>query len=238
MREAMRRLELHHPVSVEGYDVFRLQNPNRSRMGSVELIFGPEGIVIMGDLCPGYHGVISSFGYGLKWFSGRLSEDYLCEKFLRRCWTKERALDELKMMVRQAEDPREGFLNGWLLECPSENTDMYFESEVGEIEIDGHVYDETCWEVASWRAKVEVPCSICGGTAMVQSEELARLRELVDDPMWEDARELYELLGDLNEYMCDDGVPGYGYSYAEAGWLAATQQAFAEKYAQMIFVIG
>lgn len=67
---------------------FYLKMPG-TRMSSSLFLFTPEGIVIMGDLCPeglDSYGVISRFGYGLDWFSGQLSEDYLCSKFLHKEW--------------------------------------------------------------------------------------------------------------------------------------------------------
>lgn len=72
----------------------------------------PEGVeprgsmtVISGDiiLCEHTNAVASGYGYGKNWFSQQLSEGYLCEKFLRRCWSKEAAIRDLK---REAEDIR------------------------------------------------------------------------------------------------------------------------------------
>lgn len=57
-----------------------------TRMMSTLIIFSPEGIVLMGDLTPERQGSISNIGYGLGWFRGRLSENYLCEKFLDQKW--------------------------------------------------------------------------------------------------------------------------------------------------------
>jgi hypothetical protein len=60
-------------------------------MMSCLIVFTVEGIVIQGDLTPCHNGVISCGGYGLSWFAGRLSEDYLCEKFLRKEFVPELA---------------------------------------------------------------------------------------------------------------------------------------------------
>lgn len=73
-----------------------------TRMMSTLILFTPEGIVLMGDLCPSNHGAASAFGYGLDWFSGRLSEDYLCEKFLRKCWQLEVAKEHCEWHIEQA----------------------------------------------------------------------------------------------------------------------------------------
>lgn len=61
------------------------------RMMSTLLVFTPENIIITGDYCPDHPGVISAFGYGLKWFIGDLSEDYLAEKFLKKKWCADNA---------------------------------------------------------------------------------------------------------------------------------------------------
>jgi hypothetical protein len=52
-----------------------------------EFIFTPRGhIVICGDtiISDHSHGIVSCVGYDLSWFAGRLSENYLCEKFFRK----------------------------------------------------------------------------------------------------------------------------------------------------------
>ena len=54
----------------------------KTRNPSTQFVFTPEGIVIMGDLCPARQGIISCYGYGLKWFVGKLSAGYLAGKFL------------------------------------------------------------------------------------------------------------------------------------------------------------
>lgn len=74
------------------FRAFYLKEPGEGRVMSTLFVFTPEGIAIMGDLCPGgpkNQGSISNYGYALPWFSGRLSEYYLCEKFLRREWQPE-----------------------------------------------------------------------------------------------------------------------------------------------------
>lgn len=72
-----------------GFLAYYMKEPGQGRMMSTLFVFTPEGIVIMGDLCPGgpgNGGSISSYGYGIGWFSRQQSEYYLCEKFLRREW--------------------------------------------------------------------------------------------------------------------------------------------------------
>lgn len=52
-----------------------------SRMQSCMIIITREGITICGDWTPLRGGCSSALGYGVGWFSGVLSEGYLCEKF-------------------------------------------------------------------------------------------------------------------------------------------------------------
>jgi hypothetical protein len=71
----------------------------KSRMMSTLILFTVEGIVIMGDLCPGQNGVISCLGYGLDWFSEHKSEHYLCEKFLSKTFVPEKAYRTLRESI-------------------------------------------------------------------------------------------------------------------------------------------
>jgi hypothetical protein len=90
IKEALKNhvLEEALPFS-HGFLAYYMRDPGQGRMMSTLFIFGPEGIVIMGDLCPGRpgnRGSISSYNYGIGWFSKKLSEYYLCEKFLSKEW--------------------------------------------------------------------------------------------------------------------------------------------------------
>ncbi len=87
-----------HVLSVvaNGPDVtiYRLGPDRDTGMGVTRLVFThkPRQIVITGDLHPGVdNGVVGTAGYGAGWFSQQLSEDYLCEKFLRRGHVPEKA---------------------------------------------------------------------------------------------------------------------------------------------------
>ena len=66
---------LDHPAEKEKnhFEAYYLRPPEGGRMMSTLITFTPEGIVIMGDLCPDGSGVISCYGYGRKWFVGKLS---------------------------------------------------------------------------------------------------------------------------------------------------------------------
>lgn len=92
------------------FQAFYLKEPGQGRMMSTLFIHTPEGIVIMGDLCPGgpkNQGSISDYGYGFGWFSGKLSEDYLCSKFLTREWqievAEEWCRDHIEDMKKEAD---------------------------------------------------------------------------------------------------------------------------------------
>jgi hypothetical protein len=100
---------------------YRLRNATLRRANSCLIVFTEEGIVIMGDWCPGNthanDGVISCYGYGEGWFSGRLSHCYLCSKFLRKGWQSSKGYDQLKVEIlegrrREAID-RESARDAW-----------------------------------------------------------------------------------------------------------------------------
>jgi hypothetical protein len=97
MKDALKNHVLEEALpQTEEFRAFYMKEPGQGRMMSTLFIFTPEGIVIMGDLCPGgpnNQGSISDYNYGLAWFSGRLSEHYLCSKFLRQEWQAEAALE-------------------------------------------------------------------------------------------------------------------------------------------------
>lgn len=72
-----------------GFLAYYMKEPGQGRMMSTLFVFTPEGVVIMGDLCPGgpgNRGSISNYNYGIGWFSRKQSETYLCEKFLSKEW--------------------------------------------------------------------------------------------------------------------------------------------------------
>lgn len=87
-----------------GFLAYYMREPGQGRMMSTLFVFTPEGIVIMGDLCPGgpgNRGSISNYNYGIGWFSKPKSEYYLCEKFLSREWQSVVAADWVKEHIGQ-----------------------------------------------------------------------------------------------------------------------------------------
>jgi hypothetical protein len=90
MKEALKGHVLEEALPFgHGFLAYYMRDPNQGRMMSTLFVFTPEGIVIMGDLCPGgpgNRGSISNYNYGIGWFSRHQSEYYLCEKFLSKEW--------------------------------------------------------------------------------------------------------------------------------------------------------
>lgn len=91
-------------VVTDKVKVFYLKDPKQGRMMSTMIIFTPEGIALMGDLTPERHGSISSFGYGIGWFSGKLSADYLSEKFLEKKFVPEYAFKCIRERWQDSEE--------------------------------------------------------------------------------------------------------------------------------------
>src|ERR1700744_5534707 len=99
MRESLAGHILEPHADHEKVKAFYLRRPGDGRMMSCLILFTVEGIVIMGDLTPCHNGVISCLGYGLGWFADRKSEDYLCEKFLRKEFVPKLALESFREQI-------------------------------------------------------------------------------------------------------------------------------------------
>lgn len=172
MRESLKDHVLVPVLETNQVQAFYLKRPGEGRMMSTLITFTPEGIVLQGDLTPGSYGNVSTFGYGREWFSGQLSEGYLCEKFLSRCFVPEYA--ELGLRREILRQRRELLLS---------------KEEAREL----------------WRF-VHVSTDFTG------------------------QQDTYDFwTTDLHNLDTED-CPGYGYEPAEAGWLCAIQQKFAELY--------
>jgi hypothetical protein len=89
----------HHVLAREldtpRYKGFKLYDPAKGRMGSIIILFTPEGIVLAGDGEITPHGTVSSFGYGLEWFAGKCDGWYLAQKFLTTAWNREACVERL-----------------------------------------------------------------------------------------------------------------------------------------------
>jgi len=90
---------------------YRLAREGGGHIMSVSIIFDAGRIIITGDWSPGKHGAISALGYGVRWFSGKLNQDYLGSKFLDREWDADRARwdlgHQLSEIAKEAYDHRD-----------------------------------------------------------------------------------------------------------------------------------
>lgn len=109
-------IEPHMTVALAGHWLVKLADANGvliyrmerfgTRTHSLLLLFTPEGIVLVGDLrFTDERGLISQFGYGLDWWTGEMSEDYLCGKFLTKTWQPELLLRNLRERAGDPEEP-------------------------------------------------------------------------------------------------------------------------------------
>lgn len=102
-------LDLH--VDTPQLKAWYLRDPRREvgRINSVMILATREGIVIVGDLCPGEHGALNAGGYDIDWFARQRGndEDYICSKFLRRTFVPEYGAAELRRRIveRRRESP-------------------------------------------------------------------------------------------------------------------------------------
>jgi len=94
---------------------YRMVKPG-TNMFSVYLAEVANSICLNGDLCVGYNGVVSASGYELGWFSGRLSEGYLCSKFLRQEWQWEAAVEVIEWQIKEAKEENYDMADSWWLE--------------------------------------------------------------------------------------------------------------------------
>lgn len=108
-------LEVH--VDTPNLKAWYLRRPSSGRMWSTLILSTAEGLVIMGDLCPGRNGVISCYGYDHRWFGAKLSEQYLCSKFLQREWVPEKGSREIRELIlterRHGNLPKDDARNAW-----------------------------------------------------------------------------------------------------------------------------
>lgn len=118
--DSMRREMAGHvlkPLGSGGTELYSLNRPG-TIVYSVYIAELAGRLCITGDVCLGANdrGVVSAPGYGIGWFSGELSESYLCEKFLRREWQWDAAVESIRQSIEQ--DARDG--EGWWLSRAAE----------------------------------------------------------------------------------------------------------------------
>jgi hypothetical protein len=83
-------------LDTEQYKAFMLRREPGKRMDGVLIMATPEGIIISGDHSPVLRAAATCYGYGLKWFAGKLDYDYLAGKTLERGWHLDNCLDWLR----------------------------------------------------------------------------------------------------------------------------------------------
>lgn len=178
MRESLSRHVLVPVLDSGKFEAFMMKRPGEGRIMSTLIAFTPEGIVITGDLCPRAEtrGIVSDAGYGIGWFRSRLSERYLCEKFIRDEWQWEVAVTDLDAEIKDLRD--EG------------GQDAYI-------------------------------------------KELESIAEMLGHETIRSGEDLYDNLSSAG-YEASDGIPGMDYNLADAGWLCAIQQRFAELYNERV----
>lgn len=185
------------------FRAFYMKEPGEGRMMSTLFVFTPEGIVIMGDLCPGgpgNGGSISRFGYGLGWFGSQKSEYYLCEKFLQREWQREVAERWVREHIEEMKKEAGGLE---YLKAQSPKT-------ISE-------WNELLKDRPEWQKLLKI---------LPQWEEL-----LSDLQYGEIGRDhFHEALQDLDYEVEDEG---FEFHLSTAGWLCGLQQRFAELYQKM-----
>lgn len=113
MRESLKGHCLQPHADLERLKAWYLKRPGEGRMMSCLILSTVEGLVILGDLTPCQNGVISALGYDYRWFAGRLSEDYLCSKFLSMEFVPEYAIAQLLRYVDEALSEAEELENGF-----------------------------------------------------------------------------------------------------------------------------
>lgn len=223
---------------------FYLKHKDRQiygRMQSTYFLFTPEGIIITGDLCPGNdnrNSGVHAFGYNFDWFVSRLSEDYICSKFLDESWHEELAGE-------------------WCHEKADEITRGIRDDEFGTLTEARHKRRMLLYEAVEFRhsTKVQVetePLSAEVSTlAMGDWLELkAKLKNLRTEHrrLRQELADEYHMLGEymesgeegihhfrdelyrLERFEASDGLPGYDYNPRSKYLLIALQKKFADCY--------
>ncbi len=245
MRESLENHILEQLLDTEKFKAFKMKRPGSGRSMSTQILFTPEGIVISGDLCPrpGTRGVVSDLGYGLGWFSGRLSEGYLCEKFFVVGWHRELAEEELKRMIKAVRwgDYDSYGWTGKLEEVSEERREQHDELvRTRKTLKDLMVSDEADREEQIKDTQEEI--GDLWKELRLLREKVVKLRavlvEKVNDLLqrldWGDMDQMG--FGDCwREINADaEDTPGWGYPPADGAWLCAIQQRFVELYAAMM----
>lgn len=234
MRTSLKGHVLEQILDTEKFQAFYMREKPNSRMMSTLFIFHPEGITIAGDLTPALHGNCSAIGYGLGWFAGRLSEGYLCEKFLTKGWHADLAEMELSEMSKDARLGKHDH-DSWM-----GIDDIRNDRESLVLDLLGYRKDlrdakadesTTPGEIAGIKAAIRD----MKPNLAIARERLVAKRDEVADKLYDLANSMPSQDGLYDEWLehfesDSEGLPGYGYAPREAGWLCALQQKFSELY--------
>lgn len=236
MKESLQNHILEEFPAGEKIQAYWMKKPGEGRMMSTLILFTPEGIVITGDLCPrvGTRGVISDLNYGRGWFSGKLSGDYLCQKFLDKSWHAELATEDLKDMatcVRRGEYDDYGW-TGELREAREEREGALDEVRLiykvlKEVKQEGNE-EEIGWERDALAEAKKVLGPLREKVVSLREALATELERLAQRCEWGET-DAVGFANDYHDINSDfESTPGYGYPPADAAWLCAIQERFSE----------
>lgn len=242
MKEELKDHTLEQVLDTEKFKAFYMRPPGGGRMMSTLFLFTPEGIVIMGDLCPGHsggNGVVSALGYGLRWFTEELSGDYLCQKFLQKGWHAELAREwclDTARDVRRGRMDREGCfakelelaaddreaLHDELVSLRKDLKDAIARADAADVNEFGRA-------IASTKVELEDSRTHLVGLREGVASELERIADCLDGD-WNLERFREEIEEEFPDMDLTEHCPGYGYDPSDKMWLCALQEKFAELY--------
>lgn len=224
------------------FKAFYLKNPKYGRMDSCMFLFTPEGVIICGDLCPGNdkrNSGVHAYGYGLEWFAGKLSWDYLCSKFLTQEWHIQLAAEDCRDRAAAIMLGEESFFvrDRELEEVTSERQDLASQiwsarHDIRNQNAQTDSPEELGKVIAHARARgAELRAILLRRRAIHASKYRELADELDNGEMGVETfgSRMYEIDGP-NWYECS---PGYGYLPRSRYLLAALQKKFSELFHEM-----
>jgi hypothetical protein len=130
---------LKNVVDEKDVRIFTMRRPGTG-MFRVQLTFTVEGIALQGDVTfgPQSHGISSALNYDEHWFATypKLTEEYLCEKFLRHEFVPRSAAEYMEdILQQQQEDEEEDYgitdemIPGWRKLIENLKEDQHFTAE-------------------------------------------------------------------------------------------------------------
>lgn len=186
---------------------------------SCYILFTPAGIVITGDLRVENHGVIAP-GYGKDWFAQDLEPRYLAEKFLRKDWIPQAAIefwrDRLEEYKETFEEEKAAF--------EKEKQECQFTDDL-EFIPENFFLRKHDWRVGYTRHELRDATIIQALGLMLEEEE-----------NFESAHACYQAIPTWKDETTGFWVPafdgaelgGFDYDPAALDWLSAIQRRFSE----------